>query len=65
VYIPWDIEKYATHSSKPESEFPPIKLGYIDVPATIVDIKGRIIFWYLPGIILPPHQVCGCHVELI
>jgi hypothetical protein len=32
-------------------------------PAIIVDCKGRIILWYLPGLLLPPRQASMLYVD--
>jgi hypothetical protein len=37
-------------------KFPPQALGHITSPATIVDYKGRIGAWYLPGMLSPEKQ---------
>jgi hypothetical protein len=43
-------------------KFPCADLGCIDKPAIIIDCKGWILIWYLPGILLLPEQVriFGC-----
>jgi hypothetical protein len=35
--------------------------GYIDEPATVVDKFGRILLWYLPGIISTSRIVSRPH----
>jgi len=42
------------------AEFPPIKqaLGQEDRPLVISDVDGKILVWYLPGLISPARQVC-------
>jgi hypothetical protein len=57
VLIDWDIEEYIKLASHSRSRLPRPALGHISVPATILDKRGRIILWYLPGILLPSRQV--------
>ena len=33
------------------------ELGYIDEPATVVDLHGNIMVWYLPDILGGKHMV--------
>ena len=40
-----------------EKYFQNPKLGYIDKPATVVDIHGCIVLWYLPNILGLKHTV--------
>ena len=56
-YLDWNIEEYASASNNARPTFPAPKLGCTDQPATVVDCKGRIILWYLPGLLLPHRQV--------
>src|SRR6202045_2790212 len=55
-YLDWN-EEYAAASNSASLKSPTPKLGHIDQPATVVDCKGCIILWYLPGLLLPHHQV--------
>jgi hypothetical protein len=67
VYIPWDLEDYATRVKKglgtPASiarlqrKFTNPQLGRVNKPATVVDICGKIIIWYLPGLISAQQSV--------
>jgi hypothetical protein len=62
VRIPWDIEKYYNKCVKgrqirDQAEFPDVSLGRRSSPLTVVDSKGRIILWYLPGLLSGPHRV--------
>jgi len=62
VRVPWDVEEYhakcvkAGHDRK-RFEFPKVELGAFSKPLTVVDLKGRIILWYLPGLMPNRHQV--------
>lgn len=42
------------------AEFPPIKnaLSREDRPLVITDADGRLLVWYLPGLLSPERQVC-------
>jgi hypothetical protein len=62
VWIPWDIEQYfikcvKTRRKRDKAEFPDISLGRNSSPLTVVDCKGRIILWYLPGLLSASHRV--------
>ena len=47
---------YSNSNYSEKQEFPREEVGHISKPATIVDCEGRIIAWYLPGILLPARQ---------
>jgi hypothetical protein len=56
VRIPWDVEAYYLHSVKGKKDrkrerFPNPRLGLFSEPLTLVDIRGRIVLWYLPGLL--------------
>ncbi|OJA15212.1 hypothetical protein AZE42_13751 [Rhizopogon vesiculosus] len=63
--VPWDVDRYAKKVKSPSSQkgvtewerlakvFEMTKLGRISEPATIVDIHGKILVWYLPNIMSP------------
>jgi hypothetical protein len=53
VYIGFDAEEFNRRKVTGES-FPNPQIGLVDVPATFVDSRGRIVVWYLPDL-LPPH----------
>jgi len=65
VYVPWDVEDYYAECVKPRWEeremnkhrFPCPSLGSYNCPLTIVDIRGRIALWYLPGLLSARQQV--------
>jgi len=60
--VSWDAEQFHAARNKSHKKFPPLSSRLIDKPATIVDCKGRIILWYLPGFLLPARQVrVLCH----
>jgi hypothetical protein len=67
VYVPWDLALYAKHVKKGlptpasiaklQKKFPNPMLGFVNEPATLVDTAGRLMLWYLPGIIDPQQVV--------
>jgi hypothetical protein len=54
----WDYERFAESDKKRESGkfFPEVHLGSVTEPMTLVDMHGKILMWYLPGLLLP-HRV--------
>ncbi|KAF8810609.1 hypothetical protein BYT27DRAFT_7253591 [Phlegmacium glaucopus] len=58
LYIPWDVEQYHVERVKGRSlsNFPNPAFGQRDKPLTVVDAKGRIILWYLPGLLSNQQQ---------
>jgi hypothetical protein len=62
VHIPWDIEEYQLQhlkagKDKKRSRFPNPSFGRFSDPLTVVDAKGRIVLWYLPGLLSEDQQV--------
>jgi hypothetical protein len=62
VYIPWDIEDYYIEHvrggrDKKRIKFPNPWFGAFSKPLTVVDSKGRIVLWYLPGLLSVEQQV--------
>jgi hypothetical protein len=62
VYIPWDAEQYFSEQIKGKKDpsrvkFPNPHFGAFSEPLTVVDSRGRIILWYLPGLLSDQHQV--------
>jgi hypothetical protein len=62
VKIDWDIEEYVhrlpnKNSSRFKRDFPDLNLGYQNMPAVIIDSKGRIVIWYLPRLLGKHHTV--------
>lgn len=65
VYVPWDVQEYYVECVKARAEkreknkfrFPAPSFGSYDHPLTIVDIRGRIVLWYLPGLLSIKQQV--------
>ena len=65
VYVPWDVEEYyrecvkggTKEREKNLHKFPCPSLGSHTDPLTIVDGRGRIVLWYLPGLLSIQHQV--------
>ncbi|KAI6011636.1 hypothetical protein EDC04DRAFT_2609807 [Pisolithus marmoratus] len=55
----WDVDRFAEPMKNVIDEtkyFPHPQWGHISDPATILDVHGRVLVWYLPGII-PPARV--------
>lgn len=62
VYIPWDVNEYYLEHVKEKRDrnrekFPSPQFGAFSQPLTVVDAKGRIVLWYLPGLLSERHQV--------
>jgi hypothetical protein len=56
VEISWDAEEYYSKHvkrglDKGRIKFPNPSFGEISKPVTIVDKEGRILAWYLPGLL--------------
>ena len=65
VHTEWDVTRYAEHtkivkvnldgdileSVKMAKYFTQAQFGNIELPATILDLHGRILAWYLPDIL--------------
>jgi hypothetical protein len=72
VYLPWDMARYSSRLPKQQhvkyvrssveslaSKYPPISPTlHLTSPATVVDQHGRIVVWYLPGVLTKHRQVC-------
>ena len=61
-YLSWDIEEYYLQHIKSGSDpkrlrFPNPQFGAFSEPLTVVDSKGRIVLWYLPGLLSVYQQV--------
>ncbi|KAI6105117.1 hypothetical protein EV401DRAFT_2078571 [Pisolithus croceorrhizus] len=55
----WDIDRFAEpmpHAAEKTKYFQYPQWGHISDPATVLDVHGRVMVWYLPGII-PPQRV--------
>lgn len=71
VYIPWDVEEYYLECIKGKQDpsrmrFPNPHFGSFSEPLTVVDIKGRIVLWYLPGLLSGQHQVfCFASIQML
>jgi hypothetical protein len=62
VYIPWDVENfYIEHVQQKRDQkrikYPNPHFGSFSEPLTVVDSKGRIVLWYLPGLLSAKQQV--------
>lgn len=62
VHLQWDIEEYhlqhvKNQRDKKQVKFPNPQFGAFSDPLTVVDSKGRIILWYLPGLLSAQKQV--------
>jgi hypothetical protein len=58
--MPWDVEDYykihvKLGKDQKRVSFPDPMFGAHSEPLTVVDLKGRIVLWYLPGL-LSVHQ---------
>lgn len=70
VRLDWDMARYAArlgpqdrgrNKRKNESlanAYPNPNIGEVTQPATIVDKDGRLVGWYLPGLLSAETQVC-------
>jgi hypothetical protein len=56
--VEWDFDRFIESGTKKESKkyFQSVNLGFITKPTTVVDVHGKILVWYLPGLLLP-HRV--------
>jgi hypothetical protein len=56
--LEWDFDRYVKSKQKQKTEkyFTGANLGLIAKPTTVVDLHGKILMWYLPGLLLP-HRV--------
>ncbi|KAI6010014.1 hypothetical protein EDC04DRAFT_2610420 [Pisolithus marmoratus] len=55
----WDVDRFAEPMKNVMDKtkyFPHPQWGHISDPTTILDVHGRVLVWYLPGII-PPARV--------
>ena len=63
VYLTWDAEEYylkcvKSGGDKKRIKFPNPDYGSFSEPLTVVDVKGRILLWYLPDLLSVKEQVC-------
>ena len=58
------IEHVKKRRDRNRKKFPNPQLGSFLHPLTVVDSKGRIILWYLPGLLSEQHQVGVFFVSL-
>ncbi|KAI6007525.1 hypothetical protein F5J12DRAFT_892405 [Pisolithus orientalis] len=52
--LDWDADRFSeplVHAKDRTIHFENPKIGCINAPATVLDVHGRVIVWYLPGII--------------
>lgn len=62
MYLNWDVEEYYRvrvkgGGDKKGKKFPNPQLGSFSEPMTVVDVKGRIVLWYLPGLLSAKEEV--------
>lgn len=62
VNIPWDVEEYYLECIKGKKDpkrigFPNPQFGIHSEPLTVVDSRGRIVLWYLPGLLSGRYEV--------
>ena len=58
----WDYDRFVEASEtrrKNQKFFEQVHMGEVTKPATVVDKHGKILIWYLPGLLLPHHVVCS------
>ena len=65
MYLNWDIEDYYKKCvkggcDKKRIRFPNPHFGSFSEPLTVVDVKGRIILWYLPDLLSEKDEVGAC-----
>lgn len=52
VHVEWNVKEYAAASPASRiRKFPHPALGRYSKPATLVDMEGTIIMWYLPRLL--------------
>lgn len=69
--VPWDVEDYLVFAPATTTEVKPgniaknklpVKdftvMGAVDKPCVVVDIKDRILAWFLPRILIDARKVC-------
>src|SRR5436305_840836 len=49
VKLGWDVKEYSNAQCKSVKRFPHPEKQLVDRPAILIDNKGQIILWYLPG----------------
>jgi hypothetical protein len=62
VHLNWDVEDYHRvrvkgGGDRKGKKFPNPQLGSFSEPLTVVDVKGRIVLWYLPGLLSVKEEV--------
>ena len=62
MQIPWDVEEFHQEhvlngQDKKRIKFPDPLFGKFSDPLTLVDTKGRIALWYLPGLLSKEQKV--------
>jgi len=63
-YLTWDAKEFVEATHITTKKFPPLDVGRrIHEPGIIVDCKGRILLWFLPGLLLPPRQVGSLYYD--
>jgi len=50
----WDADRFIGDRDK---YFKSANFGYIDAPATVLDMHGKIVTWYLPEVMTPVRVV--------
>jgi hypothetical protein len=62
VQINWDYERFTESGVEMRmggKYYEVVNLGSVSKPMTIVDKHGKMILWYLPGLLLPYRVVCS------
>lgn len=77
VRLDWDMARYASRlgpgdrgrSTKKNNTmanaYPNPNIGEVKEPATIVDRDGRLVGWYLPGLLSTDMQVSMCRSMVV
>jgi hypothetical protein len=59
AFANWDYDRFAEASDTKRANpsfFEKVDMGEVTKPATVVDKHGKILIWYLPGLLLS-HRV--------
>ena len=59
VLVDFNAEEYASAAGKAGKPIPFTKSEVITKPAVLVDVRGRIILWFLPNALAPFRSVSG------
>jgi hypothetical protein len=60
VSVKWDYDRFAESKEGKRASgkyFEEVQMGMVAKPTMVVDTHGKIIMWYLPGLLLPQRVV--------